>query len=279
MSHLNFWTSSHCIKWIFEENEVKQREHKLAARWGLNKSQYDDLFSYLTKFIFLVCSDCGYDYHIAGIAAILFRRMYQKSSSLSDSNVLNDDPRLIAVCCIFITAKSKDCNISSINGFLGKIKKHHDPKFKYDQDTVLQSELLCLKVLSFDLNIFLPFEICSDLLMKCSALNLLPHVWKLLLDTFKSNIYLRYPPYLVAMGCIYIVCQQGHLDVDFEIFLRTFHIPLDNITEVSTFIIRHCYVKREGQQLQSKHAVQGKDTGSVPVDVLKAIDAFYEPKR
>merc|ERR1711879_183300 len=136
---------------------------------------------------------------------------------------------------------------------------------------------LCLKILSFDLNIFLPFEICSDFLMKCSALNLLPFVWRILLMTFKTNIYLLFPPYLIAMACIFIVCQLDHLNhaVDFEIFMRTFHIPLDNITEVTRYIIKHCFVIPSTNGTKNTDTKLGKEKGSVPVNVLKAIDLFY----
>lgn len=280
MSHLSFWRSSHCTKWIFEQKDVDEKERLLAQKWSLSGEQYDRLFSYLTKFIFLVCSDCGYDYHIAGIAAILFRRVFQAHPSLPELKDLNDDPRLIAVSCIFITAKSKDCNITSINAFIGKIRQSHDALFFYGQDALIQSELLCLKILCFDLNIFLPFEASSDLLMKCDQLDILQHVWKVLLITFKSNIYLLFPPYVVAMGAIYIVCNQEHLNLDFEIFLKEFQIPFENVTEVTKYIVAHSFAQQshadgDAKQEQSNDKNRKKQTCPVPISVLKQIDLCY----
>eukprot|EP01084_Bolivina_argentea_P044106 81192_1 len=115
MSHLNFWRSSHCIKWMFSEEDVLGAEERFASKWNITHREYNELFSYLTEFIFVLCHECGYDYHIAGIASILFRRIYQmQKQKQHNAFSFNDDPRLIAVVCVFVTAKSKDCNIKSI---------------------------------------------------------------------------------------------------------------------------------------------------------------------
>ena len=95
--------------------------------------------------------------------------------------------------------------------------------------------------------------------------------------TFKTNIYLLFPPYLIAMACIYIVCQHDHLDVDFEIFLRTFHVPLDDINEVTKHIIKHCFANQSKNE--TKDINQSKGLRAVPVNVLKAIDSFYCNKK
>ena len=241
----------------------------MAKKWNLNNNEYDELFNYLSKFIFLVCHSLSYDYHIAGTAAILFRRIYQKYPTIKEVNNdknFNDDPRLIAIVCIFITAKSKDMNISTVNAFLNKIKKSHDPKFKYNQDDITRSELFCVKILSFDLNVFLPFEACSDLLMECNALHILRDCWKLLLMTLKTNIYLQYPPYLIAMATIYIICNQNHTNIDFEIFLRKIDIPFENITEVTKIIIKKLFVNDNNNNKKYKN---------IPIQTLKRIDLFY----
>ena len=253
----------------------------LARKWSLSADQFDQLFAYLIKFIFLVCSDCGYDYHIAGIASILFRRIFHAHASLSELEDFNDDPRLIAVSCIFITAKSRDFNITSVNAFIAKVKQSHDPHFFYEQDALIQSELLCLKILSFDLNVFLPFEASSDLLMKCDHLHILQHVWKVLLITFKSNIYLLFPPYVVAMGAIYIVCSQEQLNIDFAVFLKEFEVPFENVTEVTRYIVTHSFAKQsyaDGNDKKGK-SDDKKQACPVPIRILKQIDKCYATYR
>merc|ERR1712129_363271 len=240
------------------------------GKWDMSAEEYDELFAYLTNVIFLVCSDCGYDYHIAGTAAILFRRIYHKlsKSNHSNANNLNDDPRLVAVVCVFITAKSKDCNIKSIKTFLSKIRRH-DANFQYGEEEIMLSELQCLHILSFDLNIFLPFEVCSDLLMECCLLDILGSVWQLLLKTFKSDIYLLYPPYLIAMASIFIVvCTQSeHLNVDFKIFMQKINIPFEDIEEVSARIIKKLFVKKKEMSNDDDKGNKKKKQHSVPMNV------------
>ena len=245
-----------------------------AKKWSLSIEELNDLFSYLTDFIFLVCSECGYDYHIAAISSILFRRIYQKVKAREENNNFNDDPRLICVVCIFITAKSKDCNISCINSFLAKIRKKHDPNFKYFEKDVIVSELQCLQILCFDLNIFLPFEVCSDLLMKCGRLDILGFVWKLLLKTFKTDIYLQFPPYLVAMASIYIVActQSNELNIDFDVFLKRISISFEDIQRCTQQIIKKLFVKKRKESSNTKHH-------NVPTHILKKIDFYFDQNK
>eukprot|EP00484_Ammonia_sp_Unknown_P022080 CAMPEP_0197038402 /NCGR_PEP_ID=MMETSP1384-20130603/15356_1 /TAXON_ID=29189 /ORGANISM="Ammonia sp." /LENGTH=207 /DNA_ID=CAMNT_0042468835 /DNA_START=1185 /DNA_END=1808 /DNA_ORIENTATION=- len=193
-------------------------------------------------------------------------------------NEFNDDPRLIAVICIFITAKSKDCNISNIHAFLTKIRTSHDRHFKYQQDDIVQAELLCLKLLSFDLNVFLPFEACTDLLSICNRCDILRPVWSILLKTFKTNIYLLYPPYLIALACIYLVCMLSPLNWEFDVFLNKIHVPFENITEVTTVIIKEVFASNHKKALKTENKENSSNKNSqshIPVAILKQIDSFY----
>lgn len=235
-------------------------------------TEFNELFSYLSKFIFIVCESLNYDYHIAGTAVILFRRIYHKFLELKNK----DDPRLIAVVCIFITAKAKDMNIKSAQVFLMAITLKHDKNFKYNEKDIIKMEFLCLKIISFDLNVFLPFEPCSDLLMECKRLDILRDCWKLILMTMKTNIYLLYPPYLITMSCIYIVCNMQHTMVDFDIFLKKFHVPYDNIKEVTKIIIQKLYGHNKKQNDKENKNKRKKKEDEIPIRILKQIDLFYQ---
>eukprot|EP01084_Bolivina_argentea_P134134 236660_1 len=101
MSHLDFGRSSHCNKWIFSDYEIFKREEFYCSKWNISISEFNELFCYLTEFQFIICHLFGYDYHCASKASILFRRIYQLNIN---NDLYNDDPRLICIICIFISA-------------------------------------------------------------------------------------------------------------------------------------------------------------------------------
>merc|ERR1712228_294895 len=144
-----------------------------------------------------------------------------------------------------------------------------DPNFLYLQKDVIRSELQCLQILSFDLNIFLPFEVCCDFLAKCGRLDILGFVWKLLLKTFKTNIYLLCPPYVIAMASIFIVCstQSNELNIDFDIFLKKINIPFRDVQDVAKKIIKQLFVNKK------------KRKKNVPTHILKKIDYCFDQKK
>ena len=91
----------------------------------------------------------------------------------------------------------------------------------------------------------MPFDPCIKFLKECGHLTILSHVWQILLMTFRSDIYLRYPPYLIALSAIYIVCI-AIVNEKFDCYLSKFKIPLTDILQCVKYI-SNC-VKKHNQQ-------------------------------
>ena len=130
----------------------------------------------------------------------------------------------------------------------------------------MQLELDILTIIKFDLNILLPFEPCLQFLSQCSQLDLLSHVWQLLLQSFRSDIYLRYPPYLICLSIIYIVCATKQ--DKFGCYLEKFKVPLSDITECVKYITQWLVVT-------SKHDKRQHLTQSDIYSILSKIEKYY----
>ena len=206
--------------------------------------------------LFRLCYLCKYDYQIASISSIMFNRAYYQITKQISSKPGNEpikkngiiDPRLLILLSIVAATKCENYRIKILN--LLNNAQMLDMKYKYTVNDIISNELEFIKLLRFDFNITLPFNILFDLLCECNLLNILSKTWKLILMTFRSNIYLIYPPYLIVFGCIYIICSNEK--IKYDIFLLKYKIPIQNILNVSSYIIKnydHIFVQIKSKQI------------------------------
>ena len=109
-----------------------------------------------------------------------------------------------------------------------------DHKYPYTIAHIYDYEFKMIAALEFDLIIYHPYrpmvQYCSD----GNLADLLTSAWPILNDSYRTDACLRFPPYLIAIACIYIA---GTLqDRDMSNWLKKINIDLQELGDVTQYL-------------------------------------------
>lgn len=109
-----------------------------------------------------------------------------------------------------------------------------DLPYPYTVAHVYDYEFRIIAALEFDLIIYHPYrpmvQYCSD----ASMTDLLTSAWPILNDSYRTDACLRYPPYLIAIACIFIA---GTLqDKDMSEWLKKLNIDLQELGDITQYL-------------------------------------------
>lgn len=109
-----------------------------------------------------------------------------------------------------------------------------DQGYPYTVAHIYDYEFKMIAALEFDLIIFHPYrpmlQYCSDSDMS----NLLSSAWPILNDSYRTDACLRYPPYLIAIACIFIA---GTLqDRDLTTWVKKLNVDMQELGDVTQYI-------------------------------------------
>lgn len=79
-----------------------------------------------------------------------------------------------------------------------------DHQYPYLVDHVYDYEFKMISALDFDLIIFHPYRPMVQYCADANITDLLSTAWPILNDSFRSDACLLYPPYLIAIACIFM---------------------------------------------------------------------------
>lgn len=109
-----------------------------------------------------------------------------------------------------------------------------DHQYPYTVAHVYDYEFKMIAALEFDLIIFHPYrpmlQYCTDGGMS----DLLPMAWPILNDSYRTDASLRYPPYLIAIACIFIAATMSDRDV--TEWLKKLNIELQELADVVQYL-------------------------------------------
>lgn len=106
--------------------------------------------------------------------------------------------------------------------------------YPYTVAHVYDYEFKMIAALEFDLIIYHPYrpmlQYCSD----AGMTDLLSTAWPVLNDSYYTDACLRYPPYLIAIACIFIA---GTLrDRDMREWLKKINVDLQELGDVTQYL-------------------------------------------
>ncbi|XBI78618.1 hypothetical protein VPH35_088276 [Triticum aestivum] len=79
-----------------------------------------------------------------------------------------------------------------------------DDKYRVEIKDILEMEMKLLEALDYYLVVFHPYQIFYRLLQDAGITDLTQFAWGLVNDTYKMDLILIYPPYMIALACICI---------------------------------------------------------------------------
>ena len=222
---------------------------------------------YYLSFISQLAQRCRLRQRVVATAQVFFRRFYTQSS------LAQHDPALIAVTTLLIAAKVEECAINA-----KALAKQLQPTtssgsgstivvgWQYSVSDVLDCEFVVLHSLLFDLVIFHPYRPLVHFLSAFAPSNpqhaeLVQHSWELVNESYYSDVVMLYPPYVIAISCVYMAAHM--LNIDYRAWLRGIVISQQVIADCTHQLLQH--IDRRQALHPSSSSSSGTSGGSQPV--------------
>uniref|UniRef100_A0A8C2CVF6 Cyclin-C n=1 Tax=Cyprinus carpio TaxID=7962 RepID=A0A8C2CVF6_CYPCA len=186
----NFWQSSHYLQWVLDKQDLMKERQK-------------DL-KFLTEEEYWKCNSAALYFmqQVIATATVYFKRFYARYSLKSI------DPVLMAPTCVFLASKVEEFGVVSntrlISAATSVLKTRFSyafPKeFPFRMNHILECEFYLLELMDCCLIVYHPY---SPLLQYVQDMGqedmLLPLAWRIVNDTYRTDLCLLYPPFMIAL--------------------------------------------------------------------------------
>uniref|UniRef100_A0A8C9LEB5 Cyclin-like domain-containing protein n=1 Tax=Pavo cristatus TaxID=9049 RepID=A0A8C9LEB5_PAVCR len=200
----NFWQSSHYLQWILDKQDLlKERQKDLKF---LTEEEYWKLQIFFTNVIQALGEHLKLRQQVIATATVYFKRFYARYSLKSI------DPVLMAPTCVFLASK-----------------------VELVLSAILECEFYLLELMDCCLIVYHPYRPLLQYVQDMGQEDmLLPLAWRIVNDTYRTDLCLLYPPFMIALACLHVACvvQQkdarqwfAELSVDMEKVLSFYLLP------------------------------------------------------
>jgi len=196
----NFWLSSqNSPDWLTVEEQLEESKD----RKRLNNSKKDYFLASVPFLIFIqkVGEQAGVKQPVISTATVYFKRLYLKNSFSTY------DPLLVAATCLFLAGKTEESPIKVddlIKYSTNQCFRIAQEKFKYAKKEIMDFECELSEELKFNFLIFHPYVPLVQYIADLRLFHLLQHSWNIVNDSYRVDVILLFPPYLIALGAIYM---------------------------------------------------------------------------
>ncbi|KAG9446079.1 hypothetical protein H6P81_012207 [Aristolochia fimbriata] len=192
----NFWTSSH-YKQLLDQEDVDVVP-SLDKERGLTLEEFKLIKVHMTNYIARLAQYVKVRQRVVATAVTYFRRVYVRKS------MTECDPRLVAPTCLYLASKAEESTVQArlLVFYIKKI--YPDENYRYEIKDILEMEMKLLEALDYYLVIYHPYRSLTQLLPDAGLTDLTHLSWSLVNDTYRMDLILIYPPYMIALACIYI---------------------------------------------------------------------------
>ncbi|KAI9202748.1 cyclin-like protein [Polychytrium aggregatum] len=196
----NFWESSHAKQWLFDRESLQKTHHEDLKILTPRELYKLDIF--YNKVILSIGRRLNLRQQVLATALVYFKRFYTRN------NYKDIDGCLVAITSVYLACKIEECplNISKCLE-LGKQALEVDPGLlvNYSVQTVAEFEYYLLEDLNFHTIVFHPYrpltQFYTDLKLESQVLQT---GWGMVNDTYRSNLSLMYPPFMIALTIVYL---------------------------------------------------------------------------
>ncbi|KAI9141536.1 cyclin-like protein [Paraphysoderma sedebokerense] len=231
----NFWTSTHCKNWILNRKQLLDSQAP-----DLEILSLEELFNFKIWHINLLYK-IGKRMHIRqqviSTALVYFKRFYLRTS------FRECDPTLVLCTCYYLACKIEESPQyvkTIVNEFRHGMQGHGG--FLYDISDVTEFEFYLLEDLEFNLIIYHPYR---PLLQYTNSINLdksiLQTAWFIVNDSYRTDVCLLYPPYMIALAAIYmsvvfnskVKVGEGDKEKDMREWFSELSVDVEKIIEIT----------------------------------------------
>ncbi|XP_042177684.1 cyclin-C isoform X1 [Oncorhynchus tshawytscha] len=266
MSVLVYRTNISCLQWVLDKQDLmKERQKDIKF---MSEEDYWKLQIFFANVIQALGEHLKLRQQVIATATVYFKRFYASlwspelwasSKSLSISPPLSlslsyfflcryslksIDPVLMAPTCVFLASKVEEFGVVSntrlISAATSVLKTRFSyafPKeFPYRMNHVLECEFYLLELMDCCLIVYHPYRPLLQYVQDMGQEDmLLPLAWRVVNDTYRTDLCLLYPPFMIALACLHVACvvQQkdarqwfAELSVDMEKILEIIRVIL-----------------------------------------------------
>ncbi|KAI5060074.1 hypothetical protein GOP47_0024494 [Adiantum capillus-veneris] len=188
----NFWGSS---QWkLLEQDEIG---HVFPADQenGISPEDAKIIKIHMSEYIQSLAHQVKVRQRVVATAIAYFRRVYTRKS------FVEYDPRLVAPTCLYLASKAEESTVQAklLIFYMKKTKK-----CSYEVPDILHMEMRLLEALDFYLIIYHPYRSLIQLLQDAGITEMTKITWSLVNDLYKTDLILMYPPFMIALACIFV---------------------------------------------------------------------------
>lgn len=235
----NFWQSSHCNQWILTSQDlVRERAKDMAV---LSEDEYKKVMIFYANVIQVIGEHLKIRQQVIATATVYFKRFYAKNPLRSC------DPLLMAPTCLFLAAKVEECGVISNSRFVTSVSNVIKSKFSFAFPSefpyriahVWECEFFLLELMDCCLIVFHPYR---PLLQYATDIGytetLLPIAWRIVNDTYRTDVILLYPPFQIALACLHMACIISNLMEPARIWFSELNVDMEKIIEITRIILK-----------------------------------------
>jgi cyclin-C len=207
----NFWVSSHHKNWLRYSETIsltcKATNARDSAVFSLDEVKRTKVI--FCRVISELAVKSGLRQRVAATAIVYFKRFYVRFC------LTDHDPRLIAPVALYLAAKVEEHTLPAkvIIAHMASIYPTLDHTYPYTVSHIYDYEFKLIAALDFDLIIFHPYRPMVQYCTDAQLTDLLATAWPILNDSYLADVCLHYPPYLIAIACIYLAGTLADRDM------------------------------------------------------------------
>ncbi|ERN10068.1 hypothetical protein AMTRI_Chr06g195010 [Amborella trichopoda] len=223
----NFWTSSHS-KQLLDQEEVDTVQPADKDK-GITLDDLRVVKLHMTNHIARLAQQVKVRQRVIATAVAYFRRVYTRRS------MTEYDPCLVAPTCLYLASKAEESTVPAKLLVFWLKKLYADDRYKFEIRDILEMEMKLLEALDYYLVIYHPYRALTPLLQDAGMTDLTVPALSLVNDTYKMDLILIYPPYMISLACIYIASVLK--DKDTNSWFEELRVDMNVIKNISMEIL------------------------------------------
>ncbi|KAE8913876.1 hypothetical protein PF005_g1099 [Phytophthora fragariae] len=210
---MNFWHSTHYLYWMKDVTKSDLRKRNPLDRKHLTDDEIDSIHLANISLLEEIGPRLRVRQIIIYTAIIFYRRFYQTQS------FVNFDPHLVVGTVFFLASKVEESQLSLTT--VASVLHHYtttsvdedESMYTFQDKDILECEFYVIEALQFDLILHHPFPSLLqfldefDIHEECLQL-----AWQLVQYSYRTDIIILYPPFMVAYAAAYISCRDAGYD-------------------------------------------------------------------
>ncbi|XP_025754724.1 cyclin-C isoform X1 [Oreochromis niloticus] len=225
------------LQWVLDKQDLmKERQKDLKF---LTEEEYWKLQIFFANVIQALGEHLKLRQQVIATATVYFKRFYARYSLKSI------DPVLMAPTCVFLASKVEEFGVVSntrlISAATSVLKTRFSfafPKeFPYRMNHILECEFYLLELMDCCLIVYHPYRPLLQYVQDMGQEDmLLPLAWRIVNDTYRTDLCLLYPPFMIALACLHVACVVQQKDA--RQWFAELSVDMDKILEIIRVILK-----------------------------------------